>query len=95
MQYADVRDVAEFMIRLAESNTTGKFNIAGPTEKQTIQAFAEEAKGTFDTNTTIVPIDDYDFLQENGVSYLVPWIPPIDRTTVLLELLTKKRLLLD
>ena len=77
VQYADVRDVAEFMIRLAEKNSTGKFNIAGPTEQQTMTAFVNEAKKAFDTNTTIVAIDDYDFLQKNGISYLVPWIPPM------------------
>lgn len=79
VQYADVRDVAEFMIRLAENNTIGKFNIAGPTEQQTMLAFANEAKGAFNINTTIVSIDDYDFLHKNGIDYLVPWIPPVGK----------------
>jgi 2'-hydroxyisoflavone reductase len=79
VQYADVRDVAEFMIRLAEENVTGKFNIAGPTQQQTMQAFVNEAKGAFNVDTTIVPVDDYDFLEKNGVYYLVPWIPPIGK----------------
>ncbi|WKD84678.1 hypothetical protein KCTC32516_00012 [Polaribacter huanghezhanensis] len=79
VQYADVRDVAEFMIRLAEEKITGKFNIAGPTEQQTMNAFVNEAKGAFEVNTTIVPVDDYDFLHQNGVDYLVPWIPPIGK----------------
>jgi 2'-hydroxyisoflavone reductase len=79
VQYADVRDVAEFMIRLAESNTTGKFNIAGPTKQQTMLEFVNEAKGAFDVETNIVNIDDYDFLEKNGVDYLVPWIPPIGK----------------
>jgi 2'-hydroxyisoflavone reductase len=79
VQYADVRDVAEFMIRLAESNITGKFNISGPSEAQTILAFANEAKQAFDMETNIVPINDYKFLEENGIYYLVPWIPPIGK----------------
>lgn len=79
VQYADVRDVAEFMIRLAEENVTGKFNIAGPTQQQTMQAFVNEAKGAFNVDTTIVPVDDYDFLEKNGVYYLVPWIPPVGK----------------
>jgi 2'-hydroxyisoflavone reductase len=79
VQYADVRDVAEFMIRLAESNTTGKYNIAGPSEAQTMLAFANKAKQAFDVETNIVPIDDYKFLEENGIYYLVPWIPPIGK----------------
>ncbi|WP_347174739.1 NAD-dependent epimerase/dehydratase family protein [Polaribacter uvawellassae] len=79
VQYADVRDVAEFMIRLAEKKITGKFNIAGPTQQQTMLTFVNEAKGAFNIDTTIVPVDNYDFLQENGVYYLVPWIPPIGK----------------
>lgn len=79
VQYADVRDVAEFMIRLAENNITGKFNIAGPIEQQTMLAFVNEAKDAFDIDTTLIPINDYDFLQQNGISYLVPWIPPIGK----------------
>jgi len=77
VQYADVRDVAEFMIRLAENKTIGKFNVAGPTTQQTMTGFVNEVKGAFDKNTTLIPIDDYDFLEKNGVSYLVPWIPPV------------------
>ena len=76
VQYADVRDVAEFMIRLAENKITGKFNIAGPTNQQTMLDFVNEAKNAFNVDTKIVSVDDYDFLEKNGVYYLVPWIPP-------------------
>lgn len=79
VQYADVRDVAEFMIRLAENKSTGKFNIAGPVEQQTMFHFVNEAKDTFNVDTNLVAIDDYDFLEKNGVYYLVPWIPPIGK----------------
>ncbi len=79
VQYADVRDVAEFMIRLAENKLTGKFNIVGPTNQQTMLEFVNEAKGAFNVNTNIVAIDDYDFLEKNGIQYLVPWIPPIGK----------------
>ena len=79
VQYADVRDVAEFMIRLAENKSTGKFNIAGPLEQQTMFHFVNEAKDTFNVDTNLVAIDDYDFLEKNGVYYLVPWIPPIGK----------------
>jgi len=79
VQYADVRDVAEFMIRLAEQKTTGKFNIAGPSSEQTMQDFVNKAKNAFHIKTTLIPIDDYDFLAKHGISYLVPWIPPIGK----------------
>lgn len=79
VQYADVRDVAEFMIRLAENNITGKFNIAGPTKQQTMLEFVKEARKAFDVDTNIININDYDFLEKNGVYYLVPWIPPVGK----------------
>jgi 2'-hydroxyisoflavone reductase len=79
VQYADVRDVAEFMIRLAENKIIGKFNIVGPTAQQTMHDFVNEAKSAFDTNTTLTTIDDYEFLKKNGILYLVPWIPPVGK----------------
>ena len=76
VQYMDVRDVAEFMIRLAEEKVTGTFNAAGPKDKQTMTEFVKEAKGAFDRTHTLVNIDDYDFLHKNGVQYIIPWIAP-------------------
>ena len=75
VQYIDVRDVAEFMIRLAEQKQAGTYNAVGPKEKQTMIEFVNEAKETFNVNSTITNIDDYNFLEEKGISDLVPWIP--------------------
>ena len=77
VQYVDVRDVAEFMIRLAEEKKAGTFNAVGPLGKQTMLQFAEKGKRAFDIESNLVPIDDYEFLQDNGVSYLIPWIKPM------------------
>ncbi|MEL6656037.1 MAG: NAD-dependent epimerase/dehydratase family protein [Bacteroidota bacterium] len=76
IQYADVRDVAEWMIRLIEERNTGTFNAVGPKEQQDIRAFMEEAQGAFEVASSFVHIDDYDFLMENDIYYLVPWIMP-------------------
>lgn len=76
VQYADVRDVAEWMIRLIEERNTGTFNAVGPKESQNIHAFIDEAKGAFDAESTLVYVDDYDFLKEHEVYYIVPWIMP-------------------
>ena len=76
VQYIDVRDVAEWMIRLAERRTYGTFNAAGPEIQESMGAFAEKAASSFEVPTTLVQIEDYDFLKANNVRYLVPWILP-------------------
>jgi len=78
VQYIDVRDVAEWMIRLIETKNTGIFNAVGPKEDTNMYAFVEEAKKAFDVKSTFIKIDDYDFLKENEVHYIIPWIKPIE-----------------
>jgi len=77
VQYIDVRDVAEWMIRLIEEKKAGTYNAVGPEEEQTMYAFAEEAKKTFDVETSFVKIDDYEFLKAQNIHYIVPWIMPV------------------
>ncbi|MEM6719339.1 MAG: NAD-dependent epimerase/dehydratase family protein [Bacteroidota bacterium] len=77
VQYVDVRDVAEWMIRLAEDKKSGTYNAVGPKDPQNMYAFIEEAAKTFTVTSSFVKIDDYDFLQENGIEYIVPWIMPL------------------
>lgn len=76
VQYIDVRDVAEWMIRLIEKKKSGIFNAVGPKEEQNMFSFVQEASTAFDVETSLVNIDDHDFLKENGIYYIVPWIMP-------------------
>lgn len=76
VQYIDVRDVAEWMIRLAEEKLAGTYNAVGPKNSQSIHEFINHASEAFDVESTFVNIDDYEFLQENNVHYIVPWIMP-------------------
>lgn len=76
VQYIDVRDVAEWMIRLAEKKLAGTYNAVGPERPQTMNAFIDNAKSAFDIESTFIHIDDYKFLKENRIPYMIPWIIP-------------------
>lgn len=75
VQYIDVRDVAQWMIRLAEKQHTGTFNAVGPKLSQTMHEFITKAIQVFDVESSIVNVDDYEFLKKHSIPYLVPWIP--------------------
>jgi 2'-hydroxyisoflavone reductase len=77
VQYVDVRDVAEWMIRLIEQKKTGTYNAVGPRQNQTMNGFVEEASQAFDVTSSFIKIDDYEFLKENNIPYLIPWIMPV------------------
>lgn len=77
VQYADVRDVAEFMIRLIEDKHTGTYNAVGPKQAQTMPDFVQQASTAFDVQSNFIQVDDYDFLKENHVTDVVPWIMPV------------------
>ena len=38
--------------------------------------FINKAKNAFEVDVSFVKIDDYDFLYQNQIPYLIPWIPP-------------------
>lgn len=77
VQFQDVRDLTEWMIHLVEDGVTGTFNAAGPFPTQA--TIAEMVYGIRAVTTEPVHwawIDDYDFLAEVDVGYMVPWIMP-------------------
>jgi 2'-hydroxyisoflavone reductase len=77
VQFMDVRDLTEWMIRLIEQGTTGTFNVGGPYPRPTTTAemvYGIRAATTADVEW--VWIDDYDFLAEHRVGGMVPWIMP-------------------
>lgn len=74
VQYIDIRDSAEWMIRLAESKTVGTHHAVGPASFQGLAEFMTEAQKAFDVEASFVYADDYDWLKENGLYYALPWI---------------------
>ena len=74
IQYIDVRDLGEWMIRLAENKTTGTYNGAGPGFDLTTNAFVHGIHACYNVPINYIQIDDFDFLIENGIIGLQPWV---------------------
>lgn len=81
-QFIDVRDLAEFSVRLAESKTLGLFNAIGPAKPMTIAEMLYGVKSITATpgRFTWVP---WAFLQEQGIRpwrHMTVWQPPYGAT---------------
>ena len=76
VQFIDVRDVAAFMIRLLEQKKVGTYNTAGPASPMTMPVFIHGAHAAFSSPVNFTQIDDFEFLKNQGIPYLVPWIMP-------------------
>jgi 2'-hydroxyisoflavone reductase len=75
-QIIDVRDLAEFMVRLVEDNATGTFSAAGPADRMVMEQFIQGMSAAVPSRHTITWVDDYAFLQQQRLTYSVPWILP-------------------
>ncbi len=77
VQYIDVRDLTEWMIRLAEQGTGGTFNVAAPPKGMGIHEFVHGVKATTASVVEWVYVSDYDFLREHNVQFMLPWLMPV------------------
>ncbi len=78
VQFVDVRDLTDWMIRLIENRTAGTFNVAGPASPMGMQALVHGVHAATSAAVSWVNIPDYDFLKEHGVRFVIPWIMPVD-----------------
>ena len=81
-QFIDSRDLAEWMIRMAEARELGLYNAIGPAHPLTIaeMLYGVKAVTTAGAQFTWVP---WEFLQEQGVRpwrHMTVWQPPYGRT---------------
>lgn len=74
VQYIDVRDLAEWMIRLLEDKATGIYNGSGPGFEMTTNAFVHGIHASYNSAVTYIQIDDLDFLKENEIIGIQPWV---------------------
>lgn len=74
VQYIDVRDLAEWMIRLLENGAAGTYNGSGPGFDMTTNAFVHGIHASYNSPVRYIQIDDLNFLQENGIIGIQPWV---------------------
>ena len=77
VQYIDVRDLTEWMIRLAETESAGTFNVAGPASPMGMHEFVYGMRATTNAEVEWVHIPDYDFLDEQWIQSMLPWLMPV------------------
>jgi len=74
VQYIDVRDLSEWMIRLLENKTGGTYNGSGPASPMNTNAFVHGVHASYNSPVEYVQIDDIDFLSDNGIIGIQPWV---------------------
>lgn len=74
VQYIDVRDLAEWMIRLLENKAAGIYNGSGPGFSMTTNAFIHGIHASFNSPVNYTQIDDLTFLKENSIIGIQPWV---------------------
>ena len=74
VQYIDVRDLAQWMIRLLENKAVGTYNGSGPSFDMTTAAFVHGVHANFNSPINFVQLDDMDFLVENRLIGIQPWV---------------------
>lgn len=79
VQYIDVRDLAEWMIRLLENKAAGIYNGSGPGFNMTTNAFVHGIHASFNSPANFIQIDDLQFLQDNGLYAIQPWVIPLPK----------------
>ena len=80
VQYIDVRDLAEWNIRMLEAGRTGVYNANGPAEPQPMQALLEACKTASGSDARYTWVSER-FLEEQGVemwSEMPLWVPESD-----------------
>jgi 2'-hydroxyisoflavone reductase len=70
VQFIDVRDLAAWIVDMAEAGGTGTFNATGPSEPLTMEAFLESCVRATGGRATLVWVSE-DFLAGHGVG---PWM---------------------
>jgi 2'-hydroxyisoflavone reductase len=74
VQYIDVRDLAQWMIKLLENKAAGIYNGSGPGYDMTTNAFVHGIHASYNSPVNYIQIDDLKFLEENEIIGIQPWV---------------------
>ncbi len=74
VQYIDVRDIAQWMIRLCENGAAGIYNGSGPGFDMTTSAFVHGIHACYNSPVKFYQIDDQQFLLDNSIIGIQPWV---------------------
>ncbi|MBK7825755.1 NAD-dependent epimerase/dehydratase family protein [Nannocystis sp.] len=74
VQLIDVRDLAEFMVKLVEDDRPGIFNVVGPARPLTMAGFLAGAQAAVGGTGSFTWIEDYEFLSAQEITDSVPWV---------------------
>jgi 2'-hydroxyisoflavone reductase len=80
IQFIDVRDLAEWMIRMVEEKQTGIYNATGPTPPVTMAQLLETSKQASGSNARFTWVSE-EFLRQHNVapwSEMTLWVPESD-----------------
>ena len=72
--FIDVRDLAAFMLKLVEERRSGVYNVVGPRQPMTARTFYERAQAAVNPSARMVYVEDYEFLEGQGIDGSVPWV---------------------
>lgn len=90
VQFIDVRDLTEWMIRGVEQGLTGTFNAAGPAAPLSMAEFVYGVQSVTGNPVEWQWISDLDFLDEVGLRYSIPWVMPRGDTLGMSTILSRK-----
>ncbi|MGK7379200.1 SDR family oxidoreductase [Planococcus sp. 1R117A] len=94
VQFIDVRDLAEWIVKLVEAQTTGTFNATGPEKKLTMKKFLEVCKAVAESDAELCWVDE-NFLLGHGIegwSDMPLWIPDREKMAGFLTVDIRKAL---
>lgn len=80
LQFIDVRDLAEFIIRMIENGNEGAYNVAGPKKPATLGSLLVACREASLSNASFVWVEEPFLLNENVTPWtdLPLWVPSTD-----------------